>query len=447
MTCRHFPTAVPALAALFASMGFLAACASSEPTPPPPEPQPQVVDPPPAPEPVDPLLVPPDGRVRVALLVPLTGPAQDAGKALLNAAQLALFDQADDNFELLVEDTWGTPEGARAAANRAVDQGAQLLLGPLFGASAPAVAAVASQHGIQAISFSNNRSVAAPSLFVMGVLPDAQVARVVDYASRQGLQRFAVFAPRTAYGELAVAALTETAEKTGAEVTKIVTYDPAGSDVAAQAQVLADYQVRRADLQQRRAELEAVGDEASKAALKRLEILDTLGPPNFDALLLPAGGSQLLSVAPLLPYYDVDASEIQFLGTSQWQDPAAMAEPSIQGGWFAAPPLASWDAFRLRYAGAYGDPNPPRIAALGYDGTALAAVLANRATSGGASVAAVRVFQPQDLTDPDGFAGVDGIFRFGDDGVVQRGLAVLKVSTQGPELLEEAPTDFDQALF
>lgn len=376
--------------------------------------------------------------MRVGLLLPLSGPHKAVGESLLNASQLALFDIADDKFDLLIGDTGGTPEGARAAARSLLDQGARLLLGPLFSTSVTSVSEEARSRQVPVVAFSNNIAVAGPGTFVMGISPESQVERIVNFAVSQQLYRFAVLAPDGPYGDAALSATQSAVFQSGAELVKVATYDPSGSNMSDVVRRLADYDKRAVELEKERARLETLDDAASELALKHLENRDTLNPPDFDAVLIAAGGRELLTVAPLLAYYDVDSLEVRYLGTSLWEDENLGIEPTMQGGWFSAPPRTLWNDFQARYQKTFAAV-PPRVASLGYDATALAAILARQASD----PMAPGVFSEAALTDPNGFAGIDGIFRFLPEGQVQRVLTVYQVGRDGFRVLEPAPTSFE----
>jgi len=425
----------------------LAACASPSVPTPEPQAQPPVAEPAPTPdetyetltEPLQqfaaPLAEPP--TVKVGLLLPLSGARADVGQALLHAAELALFDLGGERFTLLVRDTRGTPEGAAAAAEAVLAEDAVLILGPLFATSAEAVKPIVDAAEVPMITFSNNNAIAGPLTFVMGVTPRTQVDRVIDYAVSQGLRRFAVLAPENAYGTVVVQAMQDAILRNAVELSRVVMFDPQATDVSAEVQVLADFNRRRSEADAQRRDLEGRTDEAAQRALLRLQGVETMGDLPFDAILLPSSGQQLLSVAPLLAYYDVDPGEVRFLGTALWEDPNLLSEPTLQGGWFPAPPPALWKTFRERYEQSFGGA-PPRVASLAYDAVALAAVLERRGESQGAFVP----FTPEAITQSPGFAGIDGIFRFLPSGQVQRGLAVLELRRSGFVERDPAPGSF-----
>ncbi|PCJ60750.1 MAG: penicillin-binding protein activator [Rhodospirillaceae bacterium] len=374
-------------------------------------------------------------RQRIAILLPLSGQNAVLGKAMLNTAQMALFDLAGSNFALLPFDTKGTPRGAATAAEAAFESNVSLILGPLLSTSVSAISDAARARNIRVVAFSTDRSVAGRGIYTMGFLPRTQVERVVTFAHNKGLSRFAILSPRNAYGYAVVEELRRAVEKVDAVVTRVVFYDPAvAMDTKKLSEIvrdLADYDLRAHALNEHRVELETLDDEISKRELERLKGQETLGDVDFDAVLLPVGGDHLKSIAPLLSYYDVDPKKVRFLGTGQWDDATIGTEPTLVGGWYATSGPKEWERFVRRYEDRF-QAAPPRLASLAYDATALAAVLVGTGTS----------LDDFSLTVRGGFAGVDGIFRFHPDGLVERGLAVLQVGHRGPRVVSPAPVKF-----
>lgn len=345
---------------------------------------------------------PAEGAVRVGLLLPLSGPQAGLGKAMLKAAELALFDLGDQRFELLSYDTKGTPEGAAGAAQTALTDGSTLLLGPLLSSSARAVAPVATAGGVPVISFSSDRTVAGSGVYVLGFTPEAEVRRVMAHAADAGLKRIAVLAPQDAYGNAVVAEARQVATAVGARLVRVQFYDPAGRDFGAAVEAAA---------------------RAQKPG----------SSPPFDALLIADGGERLRAIGAQLPVHGVQQPTVRALGTGAWDDSSVGSEPALVGGWYAAPSPAYRQSFETQFLDAYGEP-PRRLATLAYDATALAAVLATSSS--------YLPFDRSAIEDPKGFLGRDGIFRFGPDGVVQRGLAVLEVDAGGSHVISEPAAAF-----
>jgi ABC-type branched-subunit amino acid transport system substrate-binding protein len=339
----------------------------------------------------------------VALLVPLSGANAGLGQALLDAAQLALFETPGDRLTLVPRDTGGNAEGAARAARAVIADGARLILGPLLAAEVEAVRPLAGDAHINVIAFSTVTELAGGNTFLMGFLPRQEVVREVGQARERGFARFAALAPNSPYGRLMTDAMREVAAASGATVTGVEFYDP------------------------------RVGDTAP--AVRRLipGREDAAGAPPFDVLLLPEGGDRLKEIARQLKEAEPEAKPVQLLGSGLWDVPDIGSEPALVGGWFAAAPPEPRRAFEQRYRAVYGR-DPPRLASLGYDAAALAAALGKG--EGG------EPFSQQAILDPNGFTGVDGLFRFTPGGLVQRGLAVLEVEPQGDVVISPAPQSF-----
>jgi ABC-type branched-subunit amino acid transport system substrate-binding protein len=357
-------------------------------------------------------------------LLPLSGANAELGKAMLEAAQMALFTTGNDRLTLVPRDTTGTPDGAAGAARAALADGAQLILGPLLAAEVDAVKPVAGEAKINVIAFSTATQLAGDNVFLMGFLPRQEVVRETAFARESGVSRFAVLAPNSEYGRLMTDALRETAGQAGGTVVKAESFDPRSGDASPAIQRLA-------------------GNTASAApgTSPEPDAAPAPGPTqrvSFDALLLPEGGDQLKQIARRLKTAGIGSPQVRLLGSGLWDDTSVSSEPALVGGWFAASPPDARREFQSRFQSTYGHA-PPRLASLAFDAAALAAVLAK---AGGPAP-----FSHDAILNPSGFTGVDGLFRFTPQGLVQRGLAVLEVQPQGPVVVSPAPRDFRDLVY
>ena len=112
-------------------------------------------------------------------------------------------------------------------------------------------------------------------------------------------------------------------------------------------------------------------------------------------------------------------------------DPLVRGLPTFAGGLYAAPDPRGFDAMATRFQSRFGY-RPPRLASLSYDGVSLIAALAAQNIG----------FSQTILTNPDGFDGTDGIFRFNARGTNERGLAIMAVATGAPQIVVPAPRSF-----
>mgnify|MGYP001604014256 CR=1 FL=1 len=356
-----------------------------------------------------------DTRVTAKLLVPLSGANSALGQAMLQSAQLALFDMGYDSFELIPRDT---NDGAQAAAQSAIDAGAQMILGPVFAPDVRAAQPVVRRYNINMIAFSTDWSLADSNTFVMGFLPFAQVQRVAEYAAGKGYRNVGILAPENDYGNAVIATWNSVAYKMGITTAETVKFPVEQSDISGIVGSFAHYDAAEAK------------SGADKKNVQRL-------PPPYDAILLPAGGEQARAAANMLSYYNLTPRTVKRIGTGLWDDPGLATEPALAGAWFAAPSPELRRGFEQRYVEAYGQP-APRLATLSYDATALAAVLARN----GYYSMGHPAFDRESLSNPNGFAGIDGIFRFRPDGLVERGLAIMEFKNGQIVQIDPAPKTF-----
>jgi branched-chain amino acid transport system substrate-binding protein len=345
------------------------------------------------------------GAVKVAVLLPITGSGSTSAvaKALKQAAELALFDFDNPNVLLVPKDTKGTAEGARLAAQSAIQDGAELIIGPLFAQEVSAAAQVARQSAVPMIAFSSDEKVAGSGVYLLSFLAGRDVPRIVSFAAARGKRNFAVLVPQSAYGRIAESSFAHAVTGAGGQAPVRATF-PTG--------------------------------DASAMAGPVQQIASAVKSGGVDALFLPAGRDELPSLAPLLASNDVTSARVQFIGTGQWDYPNVGAEKALVGGWYPAPDPKGWNNFVGRYSKTYGG-DPPRIASLAYDAVSLAVSLSQNPPG-------QRYSMPQ-LTRASGFAGVDGLFRLLPDGTCERGLAILEVRPGGPRVIDPAPSSFSTA--
>lgn len=383
----------------------------------------------------------PDEKIVVAILLPLSGSDSEVGHALLSSATMALFDAYDPRISLLPIDTQGDVIATEAAAYQAIEAGASIVLGPLLATNVETAGNVLSQAGIPLIGFSNDSRVAKPGRFIVGFMPELEVKRVVDYAIGLGLTEQAALVPDGRYGSRVREAFGDAVSAAGAEVAAIENYPPDPEAVFEPVKRLSNYDERRKEMRDEIRFLRSLGDDLTDEIAEELSKSEVLEQVTYDAVLVPEGGELLKTLAPLLPFYEIDPNNIKLLGTGLWNDETLLREPPLQGALFAAPHPEGPTSFLERFETTFGF-RPPRITTLAYDAMSLVAQLAREepiVDEGGETVSR---FAPQLLMNETGFVGVDGLFRFLPDGTVERSLAVLEINRRGFRVADPAPEAF-----
>ena len=334
------------------------------------------------------------GPVRIGVILPLTqgGGPSAIGTSLRNAADLAIQESGGNDVTLMVLDDHSTPDGAAQAAQSAIGAGADLIVGPLFAPGVREVGRVAKSAGKPVIAFSTDTSVSSRGVYLLSFLIEGYVDRIMDYASGRGKKSFAALAPQSDYGNVAIAEFQQAASRLGARVVTIVRYPP-GQAASVTSQI------------------SAVANQ-------------------IDALFIPEQADGMASVNDALTASGV---KTQILGTGIWNDGRVMRLSALQGAWFAAPESAGFNAFAGRYRAKYGS-DPTRLATLSYDAVSLVAALARTQGS--------QRFTEHVLTNPSGFNGADGVFRFRAEGPAERGLAVLQINNGAASVISPAPRSF-----
>ncbi|MGB3626462.1 MAG: penicillin-binding protein activator [Henriciella sp.] len=340
--------------------------------------------------------------VRAGVLLPFSHPNANVraeAEGMLAGIEMALFDHADQEFVLLPKDTAGSQSVAVEVAHEAQREGAEFFLGPLFGSNVAVLNTDMALAGMPIVGFSNDRTVAGGSTWLASITPEEEVRTLVEYAVSRGIRQFAYFGPQSDIGSRIQSALQFHVQMAGGSLVSSAYYPAGEGSPTSEAQYLA----------------KSINQASANGRV---------------AVLIPERGTQLRRVAPLLAYYGVSRS-VKLMGLSGWNDPGIWREPSLSEGWFVAPPQADLQAFESRYRRIYGQA-PSSLASQAYDAAALAMQLAKDGE-----------LDREELTERDGFYGLNGLFRFAPDGTSERQLAIYEISSEGAEEIQPAGQSFE----
>lgn len=340
------------------------------------------------------------GNVRIGLILSMSGAgnAGIAAQSMRNAAELSLAEFNSPNIQLIVKDDGGTAQGAQAAASQAIQEGAEIILGPLFSHAVAAAGQVTRTRSVPMIAFSTDSNVAARGIYLLSFQPENDIDRVVTYASARGKRSITGFVPDNAYGNVVEAAIKQFASARGAKVNAVERYGSGQSDPLSA--------VRRAQAAFRVTDLIVLADGAD-ATPRMLQALNSVG---------------------------VSPKRMQFAGAGLWDDQNVFAIRELEGAWFPAPENSGFAGFSQRYQSRYRA-QPARTASLAYDAVSLVAQLVK--TQG------ANRFTEEVLTSRSGFAGVDGVFRFRNDGTCERTLSIMEIRNGSSRVIQQAPNNFN----
>ncbi len=338
------------------------------------------------------------GPVRIAMILPksASGAAGIAGIEMANAAKMAMRDFAGGRFQLVIKDTKGQPSEASILAAQARDEGASLVLGPLFSANVSAASGVTEPARIPMIAFSSDIARARPGIYLLSFAPDADIRRTLSYGLSLGANRVVALLPESSYGRLAERELRRTYDSWGGQIVSVVRYARNPDAILTAAQSVAQM------------------------------------VENANAIYIPEGGQVPALILGTLKTAGINLKDKQIMGSGQWTS-TSKKDSVLNGAIYAGADKVNFTQFSARYRTIYGN-EPTVTAALGYDAISLTAELLRRSSQA--------PFAASQIQSRAGFRGATGIFRFEADGRLQRALVINRLEAGQPVIVSPAPTSF-----
>jgi ABC-type branched-subunit amino acid transport system substrate-binding protein len=374
-------------------------------------------------------------KIKVAVLMPLSGKHKDLGEAMLNSVILSLFENdKDNNIELIIFDSKGNSSDSLKAIREIAKQNVKVVIGPIFSTSVRAVSKVAKNNNITVLSFSNNQKLAGnPSIFLMGFLPEQQIERMVSYAISKSKNNFAILAPNNQYGVKFSSILKETVKRKDGNFITSNLYLSSNEDLEKTVQKMLDSYIVSPRILEERKQLNMENKDENAPYLQEGDKIYA------NVILVPESGSSLYKSVSLIKKYNITERNIQIIGSSNWDDISTLNNPDLIGGWFTAPDPDKFRSFERRYYQIYNK-FPPRISSIGYD-AALSVINTINESEG-----EIKTFNVETLINypsrKNGFEGIDGLFRFLPNGIVQRNFSILEVENGKFDVIDSPSSIF-----
>jgi|LauGreSBDMM110SN_4_FD.fasta_scaffold13300_3 ABC-type branched-subunit amino acid transport system substrate-binding protein len=370
-------------------------------------------------------------KIKVGLFLPFSGKNKELGWNLFNAATLSLFDNDENNnIELVLIDSGDSANEATKAFKEILNQEIKIVIGPVFSPLVEAIEKDVKENNIVVISLSNNQKLIGKTtnksgIFLAGIMPENQIEKIVSYAVNQDKSSFSIIAPNNQYG-LTITNLLKTIskKKDGTFITSEL-YDSNAQDF----NKLAERVVKSFRAPSHLAE---GGGNKPKAALKESDRIYS------KIIVIPESGKVLSKIVEAIKQQNPDEREFQIVGTSQWDDISTFNDPNLVGAWFSAPESQKFRIFEKSYYQTFNK-YPPRISSIVYDSVAVIASLVEKRKDMRIEVGD---FTAYSIWPKNGFEGIDGLFRFLPNGLVQRNLAILEVKRDRFETIDKPVEKF-----
>lgn len=367
-------------------------------------------------------------KVKVALFLPLSGKHQNLGQSLANAALISLFEHDDDhNIEVILVDSKGSAKEAKKAFQNIIDQNIKIVIGPVFSTVMKEIEKDILKNSMTVISFSNNKKLMGKiddegGIFLAGMLPETQIDKIVSFAIKNGKNNFAIIAPNNQYGN------------TLTKMFRNIVKDRDGNFITSEF-----YRANNRDIS--RAVDRTINSFTISSELRELlktdkeTVIEESDRQYPDIIMIPESGKILSKIVYFINGQNINEREFQLIGTSQWDDNSTLNDDSLKGAWFPAPANHKFSQFQKKYYKTYNE-FPLRISSIAYDSLAAISQMIKKKKGKTPTITDLTNYSK---TSENGFDGIDGLFRFLPNGLVQRNLAVLEVDDNYFRTVE-APT-------
>lgn len=326
--------------------------------------------------------------------------------SLLNAARLAHKETNNKNMDLIIYPIGDSDETIIPAAQRAVKDKIDLIIGPLLSPSVVTTRYYTEPAGIPMLALSNDQtSVNGGFSYLLSYLPEQNVANIVNYAIMQGHRNFGVFSSYTPYGKRVAETFEQQVDSRNGRVTNTVFFTENAPDFNEKTKQIAEVEMRHSET----------------------------APTSWTSLMLPDRATLVMKTMPLLSRHQIDFKKTLILGTGIWDDARILEIEELNGAVFAAPNQKTLKIFEDRYQAMFKE-KPTTLSSLAYDAVALASGLIRQYPN--------NPFDVKNITNPNGFVGVGGIFRFRNDGLSERGLSILRIDKKKFKVVIPAPDTF-----
>lgn len=371
-------------------------------------------------------------KVQVALFFPFSGKNKELGWSLFNSATLSLFENdLNHNIELVLIDSKDTAQESSKAFKEIINRKIKVVIGPIFSSSIEAIAQDAKDNNIAVISLSNNQQLMGKinkdgGIFLAGMMPEIQIDKIVNYAMDRGKFSFAVIAPNNQYGKTITDLFKKIVRNRDGNFITSEFYDSNSKDLDR----VVERVINSFSVPSRLT--------AGKNKLKKDAVINESDHIYPQVILIPESGKILSKIVASIKKQNIDERDFQIVGTSQWDDVSTLNDSNLIGAWFASPENEKFRNFEKAFYQTYSR-FPPRISSIAYDTVAVVAELVDRKKG---KTPMIEDFTNYNNPPKNGFEGIDGLFRFLPNGLVQRNLAVLGVGSGRFETLEKPVEQF-----
>ena len=300
-----------------------------------------------------------DNKIRIGLVVPLSGEYAFVGESIIKSVRLALNQINDERIEIVPEDSGANPIDTLRASKKLYTQGIKIIIGPVFNESSRYLDEL---KEVTFISLTNKIYGNPPNVISAGVNAISQLNTIDKFRKINEIERSIILIPKTHYRKEIDEALT----KTELKLKDKFFYDTDPTLLTAQIEKITRYPQRKQNLLDEIKRIEDSNLNNKEKKIENLKKRDTLGGINFDSVIIADFDESLKSVATSLLYTDVSSTRVSYITLNQWFDDSLLKETSLQPLYFPSINKENYESFKSEYKDAY-QTNANQLSFLSYD--------------------------------------------------------------------------------
>ena len=262
-------------------------------------------------------------KIKIGLLVPMTGKNKDLGKSIIKAVSLAVKDIDSDLIEIIPKDTATKPNQTLRSAFELKEMGVKVVIGPIFYES---ITYLDEMKDLTFLSLTNKTLDLPKNVISAGINSTSQLNTIKKFLEKNNIQRTIFLTPIQDF---------EFEVKRGIKNSKIkifkdYVYNTDPTKLTSQIEEITNYKIRKQNLEDEIYRIKKSNETNKEKKIKRLEKRYSLGGLNFDAVVIADFDESLKSVATSLLYTDVSPKNKYFITLNQWFDQSLLNETDIQ---------------------------------------------------------------------------------------------------------------------
>jgi len=298
-------------------------------------------------------------KIKIGLLVPLTGKNSEIGKSIINSTRLAINKINNLSIEIIPKDTQSNPGSTLKEAKELAKLGVKIIIGPVFNEN---LIYLDELPEVTFLSLTNKRNNYSQNIINAGINATSQLSTVKKFIELNEIKKTILLTPDVSYKNEIKKAISNSKIK----IIKNYIYNNDPTKLTQQIEKITRYDVRKQNLEDEIVRLEKSDQNNKEGLIEKLKKRDTLGSVNFDSIIIADFDESLKSVTTSLLYTDISPKKKYFITLNQWFDKSLLQEASAQPLYFPSINKSNYEDFSEEYFQKF-DKYPNQLSFLSFD--------------------------------------------------------------------------------